>query len=255
MSEEILSRFFNLLERIEHTVRMAKRHKISLVGAQPYGRKFRSQAAEIIKQFSVLRASLDSLDHSSLSPKLIQIQSLVDKITALDNAKDDKLGTIEQLKFVWKSEIEGILEQLGRTPRPYVDLLIPKNVVEGQPKWIERIAYQVNGCYNDGYYDACAVMIRRLLETLIIECYERKGIGDRIKSSTNEYIGFADLVGKVINEPMINLSRVSKNGLPKLKDLGHTGAHTRRVILRKSDIEKHSHAIRVAVEELISNLT
>jgi|GEM_PF-750032 len=255
MSKEIASSFFNLLEQIEHTVRMAKRHQKTLVGAHAYGKNFHTQAAEVIKEFSLLRKSIEALDYPSLSAKLVEVQSLVDIITALNNAKDEKLKAIEQLRFLWKSEIEGILEHLGRTPRPYVDILIPKNVVEGQPKWIERIAYQVNGCYNDGYYDACAVMIRRLLETLIIECYERKGIGDRIRSQNGDYLGFADIVGKVINEPMVKLSRVSKRGLPKLKDLGHTGAHTRRVILGKSDIEKHDHTIRVAVEELITNLT
>ena len=36
--------------------------------------------------------------------------------------------------------------------------------------YIEKVTHQINGAYTNGWYDTSAVMIRRLIETLIIEC-------------------------------------------------------------------------------------
>jgi hypothetical protein len=46
----------------------------------------------------------------------------------------------------------------------------------------KHITNQVNGAYEKGSYDACTVMIRRLLETLIIEAFEHHGIAANIKA-------------------------------------------------------------------------
>ena len=53
-------------------------------------------------------------------------------------------------------------------------------LVEGKAKdYIVNIVYQINGTYEYGWYDACAVMLRRLMESLIIEAYIDKGIVDK----------------------------------------------------------------------------
>ena len=62
------------------------------------------------------------------------------------------------------------------------DSIVPLSVVRNSRAYIERIVYQVNGCYDSGWYDACAVMIRRLIETLLIEAFESVGISEKIKS-------------------------------------------------------------------------
>lgn len=46
--------------------------------------------------------------------------------------------------------------------------IIPCSVVRNTRGYIEVIANQINGCYEKGWYDACAVMVRRLIETLIV---------------------------------------------------------------------------------------
>ena len=61
--------------------------------------------------------------------------------------------------------------------------VIPMSIVRATRGYIERIANQANGAYDNGWYDACAVMIRRLLETLIIEAFEHEQIADKIKNS------------------------------------------------------------------------
>jgi len=50
---------------------------------------------------------------------------------------------------------------------------------------------QINGCFENGWHDASAVMIRRLLETLIIEVFEYYKIASRIQNSAGRLLLFA----------------------------------------------------------------
>ena len=46
--------------------------------------------------------------------------------------------------------------------------VIMLSLVRGTRGYIEKVSNQINGAYENGWYDACAVMLRRLVETLII---------------------------------------------------------------------------------------
>jgi len=67
-------------------------------------------------------------------------------------------------------------------------------------------------------------MIRRLLETLIIECYETHKIESQIKDSAGNYLFMKDLVAKILAKPAWTLGRSARSVLPKLKDLGDKAA-------------------------------
>jgi hypothetical protein len=96
-------------------------------------------------------------------------------------------------------------------------------------------------------------MIRRLLETLIIECFENNGIGSRIKDADGNFYFLKELVSKLSSEDSWNpsLSRNTKAALPRLREVGNFSAHSRTFIARKSDIDNLKMDIRIAVEELV----
>lgn len=125
-------------------------------------------------------------------------------------------------------------------------------IVKGTRGYIERVAHQANGCYAQGWYDASAVMLRRLLETLIIECYEAHNIADRIKDNTGNYFFLRDLVDRLLTEPTWTLGRNVKTVLPKLKELGDKSAHSRRFNAHREDLDKVLDALRDTVQELVS---
>lgn len=125
-------------------------------------------------------------------------------------------------------------------------------MVRGTRGYIERVAHQVNGTYANAWYDACAVMIRRLLETLIIECYEAHKIEDRIKDSAGNYLFLKDLVDKTLAEKSWNLGRTVRSVLPKLKDLGDKAAHNRRYNAHREDLDKVLKDLRDAVQEFLA---
>jgi len=72
-----------------------------------------------------------------------------------------------------KAILVGILEKLEEI-EPSAELF-PMEIVEGTRNYIEKLATQANGCYQKGWYDACAVMVRRLIEILIIDSFDAKG--------------------------------------------------------------------------------
>ncbi len=117
-------------------------------------------------------------------------------------------------------------------------LVIPKALFMGTRGYIERIANQVNGCYGNGWYDASAVMIRRLLETLIIEVFETYSIAHKIQNTSGDFLYLSDLIDITLAEKSWNLGRNVKKNLPKLKDIGDKSAHSRRYNAVRNDIDK-----------------
>ena len=135
----------------------------------------------------------------------------------------------------------------GRKPK--TNQVIDFNLVKGTRGYIERTVHQINGTYENGWYDACAVMLRRLIEILIIEAFEKHRITSRIKDDNGNFYRLNKLITKTYNESTWTLEN---NGeiLRKLKDIGNWSAHKRRYNTNRHDIDKHLTNIRLAVQEL-----
>jgi hypothetical protein len=129
--------------------------------------------------------------------------------------------------------------------------VIPRSLVRGTRGYIEKIANQANGCYQNGWYDACAVLVRRLIETLIIEAHEKYGIASNIQNPQGDFLYLKDLIACCLNESAWNLTRNCKQALPKLKDVGDKSAHSRRYIAQRGDIDPLLSDIRLVVQELL----
>lgn len=129
--------------------------------------------------------------------------------------------------------------------------VLPTSLFKNTRGYLEKIVNQINGCYEKGWFDGCAVMIRRLVETLIIECFEEHGIADSIKGQNGDFLFLRDLITATLSESSWNLGRNTRQSLPKLKDIGDKSAHSRRYTARRWDIDKILNDIRIVAEELI----
>ncbi|MBE9061427.1 hypothetical protein [cf. Phormidesmis sp. LEGE 11477] len=94
-------------------------------------------------------------------------------------------------------------------------------------------------------------MIRRLIETLIVEAFEHYGIVSKIKGPSSDFFLLSDLISATLSENSWNLSRNTKSVLPRLKDIGNKSAHSRRFNAHRQDIDKVASDIRVVVQELV----
>ncbi len=129
--------------------------------------------------------------------------------------------------------------------------VVPRSVVRGTRGYIEIVVNQINGAYENGWYDACAVMLRRLLETLIIEAFEHHSLAARIKNQSGDILQLGDLVAKCLQETSWNLSRNCKRAMPRLKDMGDKSAHSRRYNAHRGDIDPLLGDVRVVMQELV----
>jgi len=161
----------------------------------------------------------------------------------------ERSGIQKEILFLYKSIIEpGLVDAPVYEPKGE---LFPLEIITGTRDYIVEIGKQANGCFEKGWYDACAVMLRRLLETLIVECYERYNIADSIKGKDGNFHYLRDLIDRFLNEPTWNPSRNTKHTLPKLKEVGDLSAHSRRYVAKKPDIANIQKDLRIVIQELV----
>lgn len=67
------------------------------------------------------------------------------------------------------------------------DAVLPHELFKGTRGYLEAVVRQINASYDHGLYDCCAVMCRRLLETLLIEVYEAAGRAAEIKGPDGHF--------------------------------------------------------------------
>ncbi|UJH67719.1 hypothetical protein [Allomuricauda sp. SCSIO 65647] len=127
----------------------------------------------------------------------------------------------------------------------------PIELFDNTRGYLKTIANQALASYNKGIYDGCSVLTRKLIEILIIECFERHGSDNLIKNSHGNFYYLSDLITEFLKEPSWNIGRNAKRSLPKIKNIGDKSAHNRRYIARKKDLEYIKENVRTVIEELI----
>jgi hypothetical protein len=153
------------------------------------------------------------------------------------------------------AQIEVDLREIGNIPQegkiPSSSQVIPLVLVRNTRGYIVKVSNQINGAYENGWFDACSVMIRRIIETLIIEVFEKYKLEKKIKNQNGDFFFLKDLINECLNETSWTLSRNTKHSLPKLKDVGDKSAHSRRFNAIKNDIDVLISDIRNVLQELI----
>jgi len=160
-----------------------------------------------------------------------------------------KPGSRSVIRKWLPNNLEGIQPSLDHS-----SAYLPKAIWQGTRGYIESVCIQMNGCYAAAYYDAAAVMLRRLLETLIIEAYEHLAREHEIKDSGGNYLMLKDLVDRACGEKGnqgLNLGRDVKSTLKDVREIGNWAAHARRYNAVAADFKKINAGTRVTVQEFI----
>jgi hypothetical protein len=118
--------------------------------------------------------------------------------------------------------------------------------------YVKALIDQINGTHQFGFFDACAVMMRRLAEVLVIDAFVDRGNDALIRDSNGDCLMFKGLVRVLKSGTEYRLSRNAPAYLDALKLLGDTAAHSRTYITKKKDIDDFSHRYRMLIEELSS---
>jgi hypothetical protein len=95
------------------------------------------------------------------------------------------------------------------------------------------------------------VLLCRLIETLLIECYEHNKTQARIADPDSNYFMLAGIVADSVDKGRLSLGRETKTVLRELKALGDRAAHNRRYNAIRADLDKIRLGVRLVVDELI----
>ena len=151
-----------------------------------------------------------------------------------------------------RKEYEKIASQIGEQPKKAPSsALFPLSIFANTRQYIAKTAEEAVLCYDSGVYNACLVMIRKLIETLIIEVFERHNVQDRIITNNGSYLYCEALLDKLKEEKKLwKISRNTAKALQDIKLKGDASAHNRHFNAQKSDVDDIKAGLRVALEEL-----
>lgn len=151
-----------------------------------------------------------------------------------------------------RSTQELIAADVGKVIASPVSLnLIDLSIFDQAPYYIKATAKEMINCYDSGFYNATLVLMRKLTETLIIECFERYGVDNEIKDQNGVFFFLSELIPHYLSSSKWNSSRNITKSLTAVKQYGDLSAHNRRYLAKKSDIDGFKIELRQALQEII----
>lgn len=239
----------DILADADKIVKTAARNSHSLSGSGFYAAKYSELHAESVVAFKKLNLQLQNFDDKTIKDALVKVKSHLDTYFNPKSKSTEKSNAKKEISFIFRTVIDPAMTT-APTHTP-TDDLFPLELVRETRRYIERIAEQACGAYDQGWYDAAAVMVRRLLEILIIEAFEANGLTAKIQKPDGTFYFLQDLVTLTLNETSWTLGRNVKKGLPDLREIGNQSAHGRRYVARKTDLDNVKKELRLTIEELV----
>jgi hypothetical protein len=163
---------------------------------------------------------------------------------------------LNSLKTNWHIQVRPSIYalELALAVTPGVYLPEGPNLFAGKDRYLRDITIEINTAFRNGAYNACSVLLRRLLETLIIKAHTRNGTAEMAVNSTGEYYHLGKLIDDVLERRHFGLSRNAYDAMPNLKQLGDWGAHNPNVLVRNTDLEPLKLNARLCFEELLNKV-
>lgn len=132
------------------------------------------------------------------------------------------------------------------------DTVLPSDWVKGTRKYLEQLVAQINGSYQAAFYDACAVLSRRLMESLIIEVFMHLGRQSEIQYADGSFLSLDKLIAHITGDKTITLGRGAPGTMREVKEVGDRAAHSRVYITTQLDIDTIASRYRTLTRELLA---
>lgn len=102
---------------------------------------------------------------------------------------------------------------------------------------MDRLIQQINFTYGHNCYDACAVLMRRLFEILLVLAYQHNGIEAAITKPDGSHKMLEGIVKDAVQNRTLGIpSRISKN-FEAFREVGNNSAHSITYTAGKLDID------------------
>lgn len=131
---------------------------------------------------------------------------------------------------------------------------LPKDLYSGiNRKYIVKIADQANWAYENRAYDACAVMVRRLAEILLVHVFIAHQEVGLIKGADDRYFGLEKIIS--ISEKHYSSSGLTQKDVKALKEcksLGDLSAHDITYTRKQDELDNIKIEVRVLISHLLA---
>jgi hypothetical protein len=163
-----------------------------------------------------------------------------------------EMGTV-RLRIASRSRLSSRYDEIaGRVVTPeQVAHIIPTELFDNTRPHLQALVVQINGAYQSGFYDACAVMCRRLLNCLLLLAFESAAKGKVIRDASGEYRAFADIIELASSSRHIKLTRGAGAVMGKMDYVGDLAANHPTYTTRQKDIDEQRLAFHRVISELV----
>ncbi len=160
----------------------------------------------------------------------------------------------EELKNIWHLEVRPSIYSLELALAVTGGVYLPEepSLFRGKERILRDISFEVNICYRNGASNACSVLLRRLVETLILKVHQNRGTTALATDPvTGRFYRLEKLIDDLIATNPFGLTQNSLEALPHLKRLGDWGAHNRNISVNRTDLDEIKVNARLCFEELL----
>ena len=197
-------------------------------------------------------------EHFPIANRAIRnFSNQVDALVSLFPGEVDALkDATNALKTTWHIKVRPSIYalELALAVTPGVYLPEDPNLFVARDRYFRDITIEINTAFRNGAYNACSVLLRRLLETLIIKAHTRNGTAQMAVNAQNNFYHLGKLIDDIIQNRLFGLSRDAYEAMPDLKRLGDWGAHNPTVLVRHTDLEPLKTKARLCFEELLGKV-
>lgn len=202
---------------------------------------YSSDDIDSVSLSQILKLFKESRIRGALNPTRLKNKLTSDKRCIFD------LGTFQlQRGFEKQADIEfGLITDTPHQPNAEVIT----QVFSHKSNYYTELSREINSGYESRNFNSCAVIMRRMVESLIIDIYLTKGLQSEIKNN-GEFVMLEALIGKISSGHNFELSRDTKRSLLKIKEIGDKASHNRSYILKKVDVDDVALKFRSLIHEL-----
>lgn len=116
--------------------------------------------------------------------------------------------------------------------------------------YLDRLIRQINFTYANNCYDACAVLMRRVFEILLVLSYQNKGLEADISNSDGSHKMLEAIVKNAVQNKNLGIPvRISKH-FDAFRNVGNNSAHSITYTAGQLDIDKIAMDYRVMMDDL-----
>ena len=190
--------------------------------------------------------------YSEINPSRLKDKVTKGKEKCFQNSKNEK----GKLTFI-PIQIENLSKELNIYWNDSETIVSDSELINetkfcGKRGFLDKIIKQINNCYNSNCYDACAVMMRRLFEILLILSYQNNNIDDIIKNSDGKYKMLEKIVADAISNQTLKISRRISDDFDTFRNVGNYSAHNITYTASQKDINDIKLSYRLMLDELYS---